>query len=275
MLNVLRRKMSYAFRSWQNGGFPSHFVTEAPSAQSAVDLFKGEWGSRIPLEGVESGRSLLFEDERLIKLIHGESVEGMDVLELGPLEGAHSCMLEQRGVRSLCAVEANARAYLKCLVTKEIMGLRRTRFLLGDVYGHLRADQNTYDLLLAIGIIYHLRDPQKLFELAAPRLKSGGRLLVWTHYWSPAAENLPAMKGTFSGTREVELLDGSRTLLHRNEYGGGIFNKGFFGGNAAYCEWMSRDGLIQAAVASGFRLEREEDLVHSDAPSILASFRKV
>lgn len=275
MINVLRRKLSFAIRSWQHGGYPSHFVTNRPAPQSAVDIFKGEWGAKIPLEGVVSGNSPLFEDDRVLRLIHGESVEGLDVLELGPLEGAHSCMLERMGARSVCAVEANSRAYLKCLVTKEIMGLKRTSFLLGDVYGHLQASVDNYDILLAIGIVYHLRDPQKLFELAGPRVKPGGRLLLWTHYWSPAVAEFPALQGRFSTQRAVSLPDGSSTTLHRHEYGASIFAKGFFGGNSSYSEWMTREGLINAAAACGFRIELDEDLEHNHGPSILASFRKI
>ena len=40
---------------------------------------------------------------------------------------------------SITAIEANRRAYLKCLVMKETLGLTRTRFLLGDFVEYLRA----------------------------------------------------------------------------------------------------------------------------------------
>lgn len=275
MLNTLRHKILFAVRSWQHGGLPSHFVLERPSPQHAVDIFKGEWGSKIPLEGLVSGASPLFEDERVTKLLGTEAIENKDVLELGPLEGAHSCMLEKLGARSIYAVEANARAYLKCLVTKEIMGLQRTHFLLGDVFGHMLSDPKEYDLLLAIGIVYHLRDPHKLFELASPRVKAGGRLLLWTHYWAPSVADCAALNGRFTTVRDIQLPDGSKTTLHRHEYGSSIFGNRFFGGNAPYSEWMTRDGLLQAARANGFRVEIEEDLQHSHGPSILASFRKI
>ena len=47
---------------------------------------------------------------------------GKTVLELGPLEGAHTYQLHQRGA-NIVAVEASKQAYLKCLITKEIVGL--------------------------------------------------------------------------------------------------------------------------------------------------------
>ena len=54
------------------------------------------------------------------------------ILELGPLEGGHSYMLDRAGAAQVVAIEGNARAYLKCLIVKELLGLPRVQFLCGD-----------------------------------------------------------------------------------------------------------------------------------------------
>ncbi len=276
MIAAIRRKLAVAVRSWQAGGFPSHLVTTTPRPQDAVDLFRGEWASKIPLNGVETGHSPLFDDQRLVKLIGNEGIDGARVLELGPLEGGHSYLLEQLGAGSICAIEANARAYLKCLVVKEILEMKRVRFLLGDVYGFLEEDRSDYDLAVAFGIMYHLRNPQRMFELLSPRVVPGGRVMLWTHYWTATIESECAtLRGHFSATRTVSLQGGATAELHRHEYGSSIFKKGFFGGNASYSEWMTRQGIIDAATASGFQIEIDEDFQHQNGPSILASFRKI
>ena len=56
-------------------------------------------------------------------------LQGRDVLELGPLEAAHTAALLQAGARSVLAIEANKQAFLKCLIVKELCGLRDASFM--------------------------------------------------------------------------------------------------------------------------------------------------
>ena len=48
-------------------------------------------------------------------------LSGKSVLELGPLEGGHTYMLEQLGATDITSVEANARAFLKCLIIEAVV----------------------------------------------------------------------------------------------------------------------------------------------------------
>ncbi len=119
----------------------SGFVSEAPSTQNVIDLFDGEWSTAMPSDlGAVSrpGHAGLFTDGRIswAGQILGP-FRGLDILELGPLEGAHSFMLEQLGAASITAIEANARAFLKCLCIKEVMGMLRVRFMLGSFLPYL------------------------------------------------------------------------------------------------------------------------------------------
>jgi hypothetical protein len=132
----------------------AEYITTFPSEQHALDIFKGEWASKLPLpfKQLIAGEAELFEDGRITWL--GErlvDVEQMHVLECGPLEGAHTYMLEQLGVASIVSIEASTRAFLRCLVVKELVGLERSRFLLGDFISYLRSGER-YDLVVACGV---------------------------------------------------------------------------------------------------------------------------
>ena len=86
------------------------YVEGAPSDQKALDIFRGEWGSHPPSDrpDLKLGLIPLFEDPRVdwgLRELGG--VEGQSVLELGPMEGGHSWMLEQRGADRVYAIEAN------------------------------------------------------------------------------------------------------------------------------------------------------------------------
>ena len=94
--------------------------------------------------------------------------KGISVLELGPLEGGHAYMLEKAGVGSVLSIEANTRAFLKCLISKEIFGLNKCHFLLGDFTEYLnKLDEHIrFDLVFASGVLYHqcrqLKQPIKM-----------------------------------------------------------------------------------------------------------------
>src|SRR5687767_8820563 len=113
-----------------------YYSVVAPSNQAMLDIFKGEWSSRMPAETglvTSPGQAGLFEDPRIAwagQMFQG--FEGKSVLELGPLEGGHSYMMQQAGASKVIAVEANNRAFLKCLIVKQILNLTNVQFLFGD-----------------------------------------------------------------------------------------------------------------------------------------------
>src|SRR5215471_6813077 len=110
------------------------YEKRAPDPQLAVNIFRGAWSSHFPPTfGIEAGSVRLFEDVRIQRLIElAGGIEGMHVLELGPLEGGHSYMLEKAGARSVLAIEACVLSYLKCLIVKELAGLQRVSFRYGN-----------------------------------------------------------------------------------------------------------------------------------------------
>lgn len=93
----------------------------APSYQNAIDLLPG-WNHAFPAEmKLNAGPGFMYEDPRIYWAAEqAGGLEGKRVLELGPLEGSHTYMLERLGARRIDAVEANKSAYLRCLVAKEI-----------------------------------------------------------------------------------------------------------------------------------------------------------
>src|SRR5438270_13840949 len=82
------------------------YVGAAPSAQTALDIFDGEWASCLPppLGQARAGRIGLFDDRRIHWLVDQlGGVAGRRVLELGPLEAGHTYMLDRAGVKSTLA----------------------------------------------------------------------------------------------------------------------------------------------------------------------------
>src|SRR4051812_13767850 len=109
-------------------------VASLPTPQTALDIFKGEWASRLPppLDSTHAGSGALFEDPRInwaAERLRG--LEGKTILDLGPLEGGHPYMFERMGAAEILGIESNPRAFLKCLITKELLGLRCVSYQCG------------------------------------------------------------------------------------------------------------------------------------------------
>ena len=251
-------------------GILDAYVRSAPSNQHAVDIFAGEWSSELPAEaGVTSGTVPLFDDSRVSWIIDTlGGVEGRSVLELGPLEAGHTWMLERAGA-DVIAIEANSRAYLKCLIVKELLSLRRARFLLGDFLEHLTTTEDRFDMVMASGVIYHAPDPLKLLEAIAAVTDRVG---IWTHYFDEqTVRSQSAISRLFEAEPEPRQWRDHRFVLHRRAYREGLQSMGFCGGPETTALWMEREDLLTVLSELGFaRIEIGEDQRdHPNGPAIL------
>ena len=236
------------------------YADAVPNAQQSLDLFQGKWASKLPIEGVSTGETPLFEDPRVVwALTHlnrlGIETSQSDFLELGPLEGGHSFGLVRNGVKSVTAIEANKQAFLKCLVAREVLGYARVRFLLGDAMAFLQATQESYDVVFASGFLYHMQDPVKCLELIASRARA---LFLWTVYWDEEfARNHPDVRAGSDGVHPIH-YKGREIRLHRHGYGEAIDYSRFWGGPDTHSHWMEREDLKFVLRLNGFTEIHEE-----------------
>jgi hypothetical protein len=249
-----------------------NFFEVAPRDQNALELFSGEWSSQPPASrnDLKAGATPLFDDpritwahDRLNEMGFAGGFAGRNVLELGPLEGGHSYLLDRLGAKSITAIEANARAYLKCLVAKETFGMPRVRFRLGDGLVHLRETSESYDVAVACGILYHLTNPVELIDLLSRHCQA---LMLWTVYYDPAfvaANPVPGAK--FTDTVAMDYA-GFRHTVHRFNYGPALDWKGFCGGRDVFSYWLELPAILAALERFGFK-----DIRHEQQPNVHGS----
>ncbi|MGD9478992.1 class I SAM-dependent methyltransferase [Shinella sp. G-2] len=225
------------------------YETRAPSAQNCVDVIPG-WNTRFPDEiGVVAGNVIDFTDERIIwALERFGDARDRNVLEIGPMEGAHSALLERHGA-NVTAVEASKNAFLKCLITKEIAGLKRTRFLLGDCVPFLEENQTRYDLIVASGVLYHMRDPLRFLQAVASRTDT---LYLWTSCIDEAAKVETAETEIYRREREDVMFRDHPVTLYRRGYLGAEHTAKFCGGIFDDPRWMDRSSLLDTLRLLGF-----------------------
>jgi SAM-dependent methyltransferase len=241
----------------------------APSAQAAIDLFKGHWASRFPdLDPpVIAGDAPLFTvDHRpgqAAAAFGGGSgrLDGSRVVELGPLEGGHTYQLERLGAEVI-AIEGNAEAYLKCLIVKEVLGMR-AKFLLGDFGRYLDGVERPFDVVFASGVLYHMEEPLRLIERIC---RAGDNAFLWTHYYDP--ERCQGFQGAV-------IAHGGVSVEHfRKGYGDQSHGRFWGGLDDAAC-WLPRDEIVRAFKAFGHTnvdvLEANPDHPHGPCFTIATS----
>ena len=249
-----------------------HYVAGLPSAQTAIDSVPGWLGAMPPEIDAVAGELDFWVDPRIVGLLQGFSVAGKHVLELGPLEGFHSYMLHKAGAESLDVVEANALAYVRCLITKETLRLDRARFHLGDFMKWLEATDKRYGLIVGSGVLYHSHDPVRLIELMC---EHGDAVFLWTHYFSET-EMPPGDLRRVPFSEKVELREshGVTARLHERSYYKAWRDPAFCGGIQDRHFWVDREDILGLFGALGFDVVTiaDEEPHHQNGPcfSLLA-----
>lgn len=245
------------------------FVTIPPTQRNAFDAFGSSWSTRY--DGMTQGHFDGTRDARLDWLFGRVNVDAMRILELGPLEAAHTLSLERRGA-DVVAIEANVGAFLRSLVVKNHFHLRAT-FILGD-FEKMDFASQSYDLVMASGILYHLNDPVAFLRNVSA---CAPRLFVWTHYFEPdlskwhASLHGPLNDGKWDYVHPiVKVVDGSEYRYVEQRYGDALGWTGFCGGTDVTSRWMMKDDLFRLLKQLGFgKIEVGFDTVdHPNGPAM-------
>jgi len=220
------------------------YSSDYPAVENALSLFKGEWSSAIPgFSGL--GHVGLFTDARIEWLINEfGTLRGMSVLELGPLEGGHTFMLENSGA-DVVAIEANFDSFIRCLIVKNLLNMR-SNFILGDFTKGF-GNSNSFDLVVASGVLYHMKDPIDLLQQIS---KVSDHIFIWTHYfepdiekWNSAIQNQVGIKWKTTETKTIKFKDRDIRVVPQI-YGEALGWDGFCGGPDTFSNWIYKDDLM-------------------------------
>lgn len=228
------------------------YVLKQPHPQNILDLFQGEWSTRMPEDSgllTEPGTAALFDTphiRRSERLLGG--FKGKRILELGPLEGAHSAMMQQAGAAEVVAIEANSRAFLKCLCMKEVMGLDRVHYCLGDFMQYLENTDDRFDIAVASGVLYHMADPIRLLDLICER---SDHLILWTHYYDrDTIVGNPALAPKFAQPQDRMYGNFPYTSVLQR-YNAALQWSGFCGGPGETSVWLARQSILDFLAHKG------------------------
>lgn len=240
------------------------YVSDYPSPTLAVDLFKGEWSSKLPgLPDNASGSSPLFDDPRVsfwvksIESVFPQSFidpTAFKVLELGPLEGGHTYQLSKKSWQIL-SIENNVRAFMRCLLVANMYNMR-ARFMLGNFEEFLidSPSPDIYDFVLASGVLYHLKKPTETLRRLLKITKSIG---IWSHYASPSF--MATQPGRWEMVEYLDSFSGKVVKGFKQNYGEALELSSYCGGSAPFSVWMTQEQILGILKESGFTVNISND----------------
>ena len=260
-----KRKVPNARRGF-DVNFPpfEQYVFTAHARQNAIDLVPG-WNVDIArIANAAAAPAGAYDDSRIRWAIEqfGDLAD-QRVLEIGPMEANHTYLLERAGAK-VHSVEANKLGFLKCLIAKEILGLRAT-FSLAEANDWLRQSTEKYDFIVACGILYHMRDPVAFLELLAGRSSS---IFLWTHVVSD--DECASATSNRHPYFSVEQRHGLNIRLFARSYLLSPQAPEFCGGVYDQPRWMMKEDLLALLAALGFDDVRvsHEEAHHANGPAM-------
>ena len=124
-----------------------------------------------------------------------------------------------------------------------------------------------FDLVLASGVLYHMKDP---IALLASISEASDRLFIWTHYFEPDLSKwLPSLAPQLKEGKwnykepHIQSFKGMDVRLVKQHYGEALGWSGFCGGSNIFSNWMYREDLLKLLGLLGYsKIEISFDHIH-------------
>lgn len=172
-----------------------------------------------------------------------DDLSGLRVLDVGTRDGFFAFECERRGAE-VTAIDYMPPEETGFLVARELLG-SKVEFIQGNVYDLTHQKFGSYDLILFLGVLYHLRDPM----LALDRIwdVAGGRLIVETQMIDDA---LLTAEGSFVSLADLSPRLASAPLMQF--YPGDSLN------GDPTCVWAPNEACLRAMLEEvGFSVEAQ------------------
>jgi tRNA (mo5U34)-methyltransferase len=109
-----------------------------------------------------------------------KDVRGKRVLDVGAADGAFSFLMEQRGAAEVVAVDYRAADHTGFHIAAQLLG-SRAHYHVDNVYHLSREKYGEFDIILFLGVLYHLRNPLLAIDTLRALARPGAKLFVETH----------------------------------------------------------------------------------------------
>lgn len=140
----------------------------------------GHWHQRIPIAPGIVTPGAQDTGAMLAHLALPEDCAGMRALDIGARDGFFCFELERRGAAEVVALDNVAPDLTGFNVAKELLG-SEVRYVVDNVYNLTVEEYGRFDLVLFLGVLYHLRHPLLALDRIWDVCNLGARLFVESH----------------------------------------------------------------------------------------------
>lgn len=138
------------------------------------------WHHRIEVAPGVITPGLQWTQEMLKDIGLPEDLTGLRVLDLGARDGFFSFECEKRGAAEVIAVDYSPAELTGFKVAKKILD-SDVKWVTANVYKINQLNLGKFDLVLFLGVIYHLRNPYLAIDKIYDVLNTGGKIIVESH----------------------------------------------------------------------------------------------
>lgn len=216
------------------------------------------WFHNIDLQGIQTAPDHFLGDYPAIKWrgfadALPADLRGQSVLDIGCNAGFYSVEMKKRGAARVVGVDADDRYLAQARFAAEVSGFSDVEFRRLDVYD-VAALGETFDLVLFMGVLYHLRHPLLALDLIHEHVVGPDGLLVFQSMQRGSREVEPVRADyPFSETEPFTRPGFPKLHFIEHRYAGDVTN--WWVPNRACAEAMLR--------AAGFEiLQHPEDEVY-------------
>jgi SAM-dependent methyltransferase len=170
---ALKASPSYTFTPWESSPSPN-----SPPALALEIEQTGAWWRLLPFttyririgdglwttpaeDGVDAARDVR---TRIVLDLCGGSLTGKTIADLGCNEGGFGVEFARLGAKESVGIEARDVSVQRCELVRKLAGLENLKFIRGDVKEELARWPDSFDIVFASGILYHVADPHKLLS---------------------------------------------------------------------------------------------------------------
>jgi len=180
---------------------------------------------------------------QVVSDLGGRPFPHLRVLDLACLEGLYSVEMALQGA-AVVGIEGREASLAKARLAKEALGLARLDLQQGDVRRVTLETHGLFDVVLCLGILYHIEDPA-LFEWVMNLGRMTGRLLVIdTHIALEPRDTVSFAGRAYHGRRVVEHPAGSSPEEVRARLWASLDNPDSF--------YLTEASLLRLLIHAGF-----------------------
>lgn len=213
------------------------------------------WVTRFVIDGRAYGGRYDAANDIRMTWFREHFPDARTILELGSLEGGHSFALAALPqVERVVALEGRQASLARASFVQELLGRDNVSFVRADLQQTDLSQFGSFDVVVCLGLLYHLPEPWRLVEQIARVSRS---LFLWTHYAAPRKA-----KKTRHGYRGRTY----REWLFLFEALSGLSPASF---------WPDRESLLRMLADHGFRRTTviDDNPAHADGPAITLAAR--